>query len=415
MKNTIDVNKYLNLYILILFIFSVFYLHSKYNVGNDSTISEWLINYEGGFVKRGLIGQIAINISELLNYSLRQSILYFQIFSIGIYYLLLINLFKSVKFNKIILLSIFTPIFLLYPVAEIEVLGRKEIIIFSFYLIYLTLNNFKQKNYFRIFLLPLLMFIWEPVIFFFIFWLIVDHMEGVFEKNYKSLIKYLLTFMPAIIVGTYIALNPISEIDHKNMAIFLKENFNENCYMSCALLLSKSSIYDQFNANFKIFNFEIFFRYFLIILIGFGPLFIIIKFSKFTKFTKLDSKMFLFTPLLPIFILFMMMSDWGRIVNILYTFSIISFLYLYKKKLLMIDNDIDGNFFIKVLNKKYVYTVFFVIFCFGWNPKTSLTGDIGTNPLWKIPYNASKRIIGFDSLRLFENNEIIKWHKRYIE
>ena len=412
MINTINSIKYFKLYISILFIFSVFYLYGKYNVGNDSTVSEWLINYEGGFTKRGLIGQIAIHIGEFLNISLRQSILFFQIFSIGLYYLLLINFFKLVKFNKIILLSIFTPIFLLYPVAEIEVLGRKEIIIFSFYLIYLTLNNFRQKNYFRIFLLPLLMLIWEPVIFFFIFWLIVDHIEGVFEKNYNSLIKYLLTFMPAILVGTYIALNPISEIDHKNMAIFLKENFNENCYMSCALLLSKSSIYDQFNANFRIFNFEIFLRYLLIILIGFGPLFILIKFS---KFTKLDSKMFLFAPMLPIFILFMMMSDWGRIVNIFYTFSIISFLYLYKKKLIMIDDDINENFFVKALKKKYIYIVFFIIFCFGWNPKTSLTGDIGTNPLWKIPYNASKKIIGFDSLRLFENNEIIKWHKKYIE
>ena len=125
------------------------------------------------------------------------------------------------------------------------------------------------------------MLIWEPVIFFFIFWLIVDYIEGVFEKNFKSLIKYLFTFMPAILIGVYIALNPISEIDHKNMAIFLKENFNENCYMSCALLLSKSSIYDQFQANFNLFNFEIFLRYFLIILIGFGPLFIMIKFSQF--------------------------------------------------------------------------------------------------------------------------------------
>ena len=64
MNNTIDANKYLNLYILILFIFSVFYLHGKYNVGNDSTVSEWLINYEGGFTKRGLIGQTAIHISK---------------------------------------------------------------------------------------------------------------------------------------------------------------------------------------------------------------------------------------------------------------------------------------------------------------------------------------------------------------
>ena len=412
MIDTINSNKYFKLYILILFIFSVFYLYGKYNVGNDSTISEWLINYEGGFTKRGLIGQIAINISELLNFSLRQSIFYFQIFSIGTYYLLLINFFKSVKFNKIILLSIFTPIFLLYPVAEIEVLGRKEIIIFSFYLIYLTLQNFKQKNYFRIFLLPLLMLIWEPVIFFFIFWLIVDYIEGIFEKDFKSIIKYLFTFVPAILIGFYIALNPISEADHKNMAIFLKENFNENCYMSCALLLSKSSIYDQFQANFNLFNFEIFFRYFLIILIGFGPLFIMIKFS---QFRKLNNKMLLFLIVPPILILFMMMSDWGRIVNIFYTFSIISFLSLYKKKFVLINNEILRNFFVKVLNRKYIYTFFFIIFCFGWNPKTSLTGDIGTNPLWKIPYNASKRIIGFDSFRLFQESTIMKWHKKYVE
>ena len=412
MNNTINSIKYFKLYISILFIFSVFYLYGKYNVGNDSTVSEWLINYEGGFTKRGLIGQIAIHIGEFLNISLRQSILFFQIFSIGLYYLLLINFFKSVKFNKIILLSIFTPIFLLYPVAEIEVLGRKETIIFSFYLIYLTLQNFRQKNYFRIFLLPLLMLVWEPVIFFFIFWLIVDYIEDAFEKNYKSLIKYLLTFIPAILIGVYIALNPISEIDHKNMATFLKDNFNENCYMSCAMLLSKSSIYDQFKVNFILFNFEIFLRYFLIILIGFGPLFILIKFS---QFKKLNYKIFLFLIAPPIFILFMMMSDWGRIVNIFYTFSIISFLYLYKKELVIIDNEILGNFFVKILNKKYIYTIFFIIFCFGWNPKTSLTGDVATNPIWKIPYNASKKILGFDNLRLFQDNSFIKWHREYIE
>jgi hypothetical protein len=111
----------------------------------------------------------------------------------------------------------------------------------------------------------------------------------------------------------------------------------------------------------------------------------------------------------------MMMSDWGRIVNIFYTFSIISFLYLYKKKLVTINNRILENFFVKILSKKYIYTIFFIIFCFGWNPKTSLTGDIATNPIWKIPYNASKKIWGFDSLRLFQDSSFIKWHKKYIE
>ena len=412
MKNTIDANKYLNLYISILFVFSVFYLNGKYNVGNDSTVSEWLINYEGGFIKRGLIGQLTIYISKLFDLSLRSSILFFQILIIGIYYLLLINFFKKIKFSKIILLSIFTPIFLLYPVAEIEVLGRKEVFIFSFFLIYLTFNNFREKILYKIFILPLLMLIWEPVIFFFTFWLIIDYMEDVFNLNYGSLFKYLSTFLPAIFLGIYMALNPISENDHQNMALFLKDNFNENCYMSCALLLSKSSIYDQFQSNFGLYNFEIILRYLLIILIGFGPLFILIKFS---QFKKLNNKIFLLLIVPPIFVIFMMMSDWGRVVNIFYTFSIISFLYLYKKKLLTIDNRIEKIFFTKLLNKKKFFIFFFIIFCFGWNPKTSLTGDIATNPLWKIPYNASKRVLGFDSLKLFQDNLLIKWHKKYLE
>ena len=107
---------------------------------------------------------------------------------------------------------------------------------------------------------------------FFYFLVNSNYIEGVFDKNYKSIIKYLnASYFNRCLQ------NPISELI---IYIFLKENFNENCYMSCALLLSKSSIYDQFKANFNLFNFEIFLRYFLIILIGFGPLFIIIKFFK---------------------------------------------------------------------------------------------------------------------------------------
>ena len=60
--------KQFSIYLVILFIFSVFYLYQKHLVGNDSTISEWLINYEGGFTKRGLIGQIAIYLSYLIEF-----------------------------------------------------------------------------------------------------------------------------------------------------------------------------------------------------------------------------------------------------------------------------------------------------------------------------------------------------------
>ena len=139
-------NKYLFFYLTILLGFSYFFLSIKYQVGNDSTISEWLINYEGGFTKRGIIGQMAIEFSRFFNSDLRWVIFLMQCFTYSLYFFLLYNFLKNLKYERIVILSIFTPIFILYPIAEIEVLARKEIIVFSFFIIYSLVprvNNFK--------------------------------------------------------------------------------------------------------------------------------------------------------------------------------------------------------------------------------------------------------------------------------
>ena len=126
------INNYLFYYLIILLGFSYFFLFIKHQVGNDSTISEWLINYEGGFTKRGLIGQFAIETSRFFGADLRWVIYLFQSFVCTSYFILLYNLLK-LKYERVIILSILSPIFILYPVAEIEVLARKEIIVFSFF------------------------------------------------------------------------------------------------------------------------------------------------------------------------------------------------------------------------------------------------------------------------------------------
>ena len=158
------------IYLSILYLISVFQLHFKHTGGNDSTISEWLINFQGGFTKRGIIGEICFFIAKLFKTELRFIIYIFQISILGIYYFLVFNFFKKFKINFLILLSIFSPIFLLYQVAELEVLGRKEIFIFIGYILFLNLasENFKNKEdlLFIIFVLPILSLIWEPVIFF---------------------------------------------------------------------------------------------------------------------------------------------------------------------------------------------------------------------------------------------------------
>ena len=166
-----NINFYLFIYLTILFLFSIFFLYKKHDVSNDSTISEWLINYEGGFTKRGLIGQLSIYISEFLSLRLRDAILLFQTLLVGTYFFLVYHFLKNIHYNKIFIFAIFTPIFILYPVAEIEVLARKEIFIFIYLLIYCFIP-IKRKNYkffYKLCLFPIAILIWEPVIFFILF------------------------------------------------------------------------------------------------------------------------------------------------------------------------------------------------------------------------------------------------------
>ena len=252
-----NINKFLIYYLFILFVFGTFYLYEKHTVGNDSTISEWIINYSGGFTKRGIIGHLCIYFAEALSLNLRESILIFQISILGTYFVVLYYFFKDLEFNKLILLSIFTPIFILYPIAEIEVLARKEIFIFCLYLLYLNIYYYFYKIFYKIFLLPVAILIWEPVIFFFPFWLSVDLISIKINKFNSKFFENIITYIPAVLIAFFIAINPMTQENHATMSLFLKSNFNEICYMSCSLLKSKSTIYDQFVSNLPGYSFTV--------------------------------------------------------------------------------------------------------------------------------------------------------------
>ena len=387
------------IYLSILYFIALFHLYFKHSGGADSTISEWLINYQGGFTKRGIIGEVCFQIAKYFNLELRDLIYLFQISIIGIYYVLIYNFIKKITFNYLLILIIFSPIFLLYPLAELEVLGRKEIFIFIGFIIFLTLNSRKVGDkkdiYYVIFILPILILIWEPVIFYAPFFLTAFIIKYELNNLFK-IFKFIILFLPAILISLYIALNPINEENHLILSNSLKENFGEECYMSCALLLSKSTIKSQFTANFPLYSPVIFIRYFLVILIGFGPLFLLSKNSKIVNkiiFKNFFSNFLILLILLisPIIILFAMGSDWGRWVNITYTFACLFFIHLYKNNFVKIN----FNFFekYKLFKNKNILIFIFIVFCFGWNPKTSLTGDIGSFPGYRVPYYFVKAVI----------------------
>ena len=394
-----NINFYIFIYLVILFLFSVFFLYQKHDVGNDSTISEWLINYEGGFTKRGLIGQLSIYLSNLFAIKLRDTIFILQTLMLGTYFFLIYHFLKNILYNKIFVFAIFTPIFILYPLAEIEVLARKEIFVFIYFLIYtfIPIEEKKYKFYYKFFLFPVAILIWEPIIFFILFFFFLDLIENNIKKINKLFFFQIISYLPAILLALYIALNPISEVSHNLMRSSLMENFNENCYMSCQLLKTKSSIYQQFQGNFDKYSIEIFVRYILIIIIGFGPLFILLFNSKLKNkiffLDKFNNLLFPYLILLsPVIFLFAMGYDWGRWVNISYVISIISFIYIYKYNLVTLSEEfLDYKLLKNIYKKIFIFIV--IIYCFGWNPKTAITGDVASFPGYRIPYKTLKIIL----------------------
>ena len=395
----ININKYLISYLIILLFFSYFYLYIKHPIGNDSTISEWLINYEGGFTKRGLIGQLAIFQSRIFDIELRWSIFLLQSLSCTIYFALLYFLLKNINTNKVINLAIFTPIFILYPIAEIEVLARKEIIVFSLFITYLLIPREKNiKNFSLVIFLVLSILVWEPVIFFFPLIFLFEVIEKNIKKINLEFFKIILFFLPSIVIAFTFIFNPLSTDQYNNMSLVLKNEFGEICYMSCGLLGSKSTIYQQFEGNFGSYSFEVFLRYFLIIIIGFFPIIILLKNSFLDNKKLFFLKSFnnlvypIFITLSPVLLLFAMGYDWGRWVNISYVFLALIYFTLYKKEIIKINTiKLEKNYIYKL--KKKTFIIFFIIFCFGWNQKTVITGDVASFPLYRIPYKAVKILI----------------------
>ena len=190
-------------------------------------------------------------------------------------------------------------------------------------------------------------------------------------------------------------ISPISLDNHNTMSEFLKNEFDEVCYMSCALLKSKQSLYQHLEAQFGRYSFEVLLRYFLVILVGFGPLFLLLKNSclkdkKIFFFKNFKSLLFPYLLLIsPIIPLAALAYDWYRWVNVSYFFSVILYYQLFKNDLIEINN-LNLNKFTNILKNKKVFIIIFIIYCFSWNPKTVMTGDVASFPGYRIPYKVFK-------------------------
>ena len=109
---------------------------------NSWTVGEWLISYAGGFVRRGLPGELIHFISEQYSFSPILLVWLFSVFALLSLALLVLNFCKNL-FDKSFLLS---QLIILAPLSENYFVRKDTFLVLSYGLCLLIIKALFQKN-----------------------------------------------------------------------------------------------------------------------------------------------------------------------------------------------------------------------------------------------------------------------------
>jgi len=370
MINQQKYKNYIKLYFFFLFIFSIVILYDKFLYPTDWTTSEWLINYQGGFIRRGLLGEIIIQIHKLINTNPRYLVYIFEIISLSIFYYFSYKLIVKLNINFILIIILFSPISFVFPLSDPESLGRKELILFCIYIFYI--NSLIENNEFKILftisiLLPIMFLIWDGAIIVLPFFVLLYILSRK-KFNKETIILSFIIFIPAIITTLILFKTSIS---NENLDLMCK-SFEEQCFGG--ILFSNQSIQNNINYVTNQFKIEYLFTYIIIFILSFSP---IIFFNFLSK--QNYNSIFLLICLLPMLPLFFIAFDWGRYMHIFYMFYLFSNIYLIRNGSLEF-NKLNN----KIFKNKIIFKIFGSIYLFSWYPKSIMTDDVGSLPYLRI-------------------------------
>ncbi len=390
-------DKYFSVYLLFILASSIFLINNNYLLDTNNSIAEWVINYQGGFGRRGLIGELFLIISSITGIYLKNVILYFLFIVFTTYYILIYFYFKNLNLNKFFIISIYSPLFLMFPIAEIEALGRKDILIPLSFLIFVNFYNklnFKQLSLVLLFIYVPLILVHEVSIFYLPFFYIIILIK---LENF-DFINILLIFIITLILISIIYM--LTNFIHSDNQIFemcqkLINLYNTKCGLGAYVL--NRTLQDNIAELGGLKIIDIIRGIWIYILGSFALIFCILN-SKFKMnklnflFKKINFNFIFFITLLPTFVPFLIAVDWGRWFNLSYTMLILFYFFCYKNNLLKFNQTYYVLLFENILNKKYIFILFILICCFSWNPKAVYSEDIGSIPIYRIIEKIFSRI-----------------------
>ena len=386
-------NKILLTYFLYLILGFVFFLTFHLNeFPIKYTFTDWLINYEGGFVRRGLLGQIVFELSKLLNIQIKFLILIFQISIYLIYFLLFFLLLSKRETNFFWLLIIFSPISFLYPMAELEALGRKDIFVITSFLIF-SIINYKSLSsllFSFIFIFTLSCLIHEITFFYIFHYLFVFYVKNKIFINQQLNIKhYLVSFLS---LGILLYLNL-----YLHNFVVIEDIVNSYNYENLTALSGSFShisptIDSVFFKTFSNINIVTIARYGFLILISTIPFIYFIKIKSDYENKYFNFQNIFISNILLSIPLYLLIFDWGRVIYINYNFFIIIIIFIFNSNL------INTKYLQKKLEviSKPTKILIFIFICLSFSPKLLITDDLGSKPLYKSATKIFKIVKNFE-------------------
>ena len=117
------------------------------DVWNGWTIGDWLINYDKGFVRRGLPGMLFVKINEWSHLPINWIIYWTQAFVFVLFLILFLALISKRKLTGAYLLLCLSPATLLFTYYDGMAVGRKEILLYFCYVSWLLINRSRTPTY----------------------------------------------------------------------------------------------------------------------------------------------------------------------------------------------------------------------------------------------------------------------------
>ena len=359
-----------NILFILIFTVSISQLvkfYSFYIEYSEWQYSDWLINYQGGFIRRGLVGEILFKIYRIFNIDLDILVL-ITVFSLILFIsFLLVKTINHIN-NNLDILIFLSPGFFLYPLMNSEVVGRKDILMISAIGFFCFFGNRIKKNFLLITLIFFLIltslshtgFLFYSPYLIFIYYLIIKK-----KKIHISFFKKIILSITLIFMFSLILFNQGNQLQVEEICNSIKMYILENCSNQGQMVWLSGNLdnylFQKINIGYN------FYKTSLIYIFSFLAVFFFLGLKIYNSKISSQNKDIFFgrNPLFIFLLLFLFTGpvyiiglDWGRYIYISYSCCFFITIFCFKEKLLI------SNYDLKL--KKNLFILLVIVYSFTW-------------------------------------------------